>query len=371
MSCLQGVVCLSRVSLLLIEIFAMWKAGRWSYLLPGGDNVKEEENHNTSSADVSEIVQEEEVDHMEKAAVKSDSDSEDDKPIVEQILRNQKKGTSRGINRNSTVGKKAGVRCAERGESSILLWQHEFYYVLEREEVMGRKQAPPKPYLYQAIEFRKGIELPLEEKEGLSRKQLGEMWVQGVAYAPALNVRMYSSREKGYLFHTKYNDADARSGLFWRCPEVVRIDNSKAWRAMSKVLTTIPRVVHPDDVYSGAVHVAGRDLHYVCGMCAHENVGSTYEKLKEGPWGFVCKKIIREEDGVEVNDGFCMYPEERLGMYLNSASMMWAMVDDVFEGVRRVMRDNGRARSGSLSMKWSATMQQFWQVIAQGLVFLH
>ena len=63
MSCLQGVVCLSRVSLLLIEIFAMWKAGRWSYLLPGGDNVKEEENHNTSSADVSEIVQEEEVDH--------------------------------------------------------------------------------------------------------------------------------------------------------------------------------------------------------------------------------------------------------------------------------------------------------------------
>ena len=106
-------------------------------------------------------------------------------------------------------------------------------------------------------------------------------------------------------------------------------------------------------------------------MCAHENVGSTDEKLKEGPWGFVCKKIIREEDGVEVNDGFCMYPEERLGMYLNSASMMWAMVDDVFEGVRRVMRDNGRARSGSFSMKWSATMQQFWQVIAQGFLFLH
>ncbi len=34
---------------------------------------------------------------------------------------------------------------------------------------------------------------------------------------------------------------------------------------MSTVLTSIPRVlVHPDDVYSGAVHVAGRDL-YVCG----------------------------------------------------------------------------------------------------------
>ncbi len=79
-----------------------------------------------------------------------------------------------------------GIRWAERGgESSMLLWQHEFYYVLEREESMGRKQAPPKPYLYQAIQFRKGTNLPLEEKEGLSRKQLGEMWAQGVAYAPA------------------------------------------------------------------------------------------------------------------------------------------------------------------------------------------
>jgi hypothetical protein len=44
--------------------------------------------------------------------------------------------------------------------------------------------------------------------------------------------------------------------LFWKCPEVVRINNCTAWRAMSTVLTAIPRVVHPDDVYSGAVHVA-------------------------------------------------------------------------------------------------------------------
>ena len=71
------------------------------------------------------------------------------------------------------------------------------------------------------------------------------------------------------------------------------------------------------------------------------------KELPEEPWGFVCKKIIREEEGVQVNDGFCMYPEERLGFHLNSASMMWEMVEFVFEGVRRVMRDNGRARSGS------------------------
>jgi hypothetical protein len=131
---------------------------------------------------------------------------------------------------------------------------------------------------------------------------------------------------------------------------------------MSNVLTTVPRVVHPDDVYSGAVHVAGRDLHYVCGMCAHENVGSKDEKVNEGPWGFVLKKIVREEDGVKIKYGFCMYPEERLGMNINSAAMMWETVESVFEGVRRVMRDNGRARSGSFSMMWSVSLQQFLEV---------
>ena len=165
-----------------------------------------------------------------------------------------------------------GVRCAERGGSAMMLWQHEFYYVLEIEETSGRKKAPPKPYLYQALQFSIGRDLPDEEKIGLTRKQLGEMYVQGVAYAPARNIRMYSKREKGYLFHRDYNDSDARTGLFWRCPEVVRVDNSTAWRTMSKVLTMVPRVVHPDDVYSGEVHVAGRDLHYVCGMCAHEKL---------------------------------------------------------------------------------------------------
>ena len=67
----------------------------------------------------------------------------------------------------------------------------------------------------------------------------------------------------------------------------------------------------------------------------------------------------REVDGVQIKDGFCMYPEERLGMNINSAAMMWETVESVFEGVRRVMRDNGRARSGSFSMMWSVTLQEF------------
>ena len=57
-----------------------------------------------------------------------------------------------------------------------------------------------------------------------------------------------------------------------------------------------------------------------------------------------------------------MYPEERLGMTINSVSIMWETVESVFEGIRGVMRANVRARSGSFVMVWSASMQHFWQV---------
>jgi hypothetical protein len=77
----------------------------------------------------------------------------------------------------SGQGDRKGVRCAERGGSEMMLWQHEFYFVLEREEISGRKKTPPKPYLYQALQFRKGSDLPEEEKQGMTRKQLGGMFV--------------------------------------------------------------------------------------------------------------------------------------------------------------------------------------------------
>ena len=48
--------------------------------------------------------------------------------------------------------------------SAMLLWQHEFYFVLESEELCRRQHSPPKPYLYQALEFRKGSDLPEEAK---------------------------------------------------------------------------------------------------------------------------------------------------------------------------------------------------------------
>ena len=56
-----------------------------------------------------------------------------------------------------------GERCAERPGSGMLLWQHEYYFVIEK-----YNGGPPKPYIYQALEFRKGSELPEIEKENIA-----------------------------------------------------------------------------------------------------------------------------------------------------------------------------------------------------------
>ena len=71
---------------------------------------------------------------------------------------------------------------------------------------------------------------------------------------------------------------------------------------MSTVLTSIPRVVHPDDVYSGAVHVAGRDLHYVCGMCCYEKIGKSTKEGQQEEGSFDLQRVIREEAGVPVKN---------------------------------------------------------------------
>jgi hypothetical protein len=75
----------------------------------------------------------------------------------------------------------------------------------------------------------------------LTTKQKEEVWVRGVAYAPALHVRKFDKVEqrKGYWFHTAF-DGDGDPALFGKCPEVMRVDNCTAWRPMSSVLKTIP-----------------------------------------------------------------------------------------------------------------------------------
>ncbi len=57
-----------------------------------------------------------------------------------------------------------------------------------------------------------------------------------------------------------------------------------------------------------------------------------------------------------------MYAEERLGHNINSAGIMWEMIEAVFQGIRTVMSESGRARSGSFRMTWSTSLQKFWEV---------
>ena len=58
-----------------------------------------------------------------------------------------------------------------------------------------------------------------------------------------------------------------------------------------------------------------------------------------------------------------MYPEDFLGMELNSPSMMWEHIDDIFHKVR-VFMSSGRqgATSASFSMPLLCTVYDFWQV---------
>jgi hypothetical protein len=47
----------------------------------------------------------------------------------------------------------------------IMLWQHEFFMVIES------SPRGPKPYVYQALEFRLGVHLPEEEVKRMVRNQ--------------------------------------------------------------------------------------------------------------------------------------------------------------------------------------------------------
>ena len=228
------------------------------------------------------------------------------------------------------------MRCAERSGTCTMLWQHEFYMVNE-----PRHGA----YLYQALEFEVGSLLPLDEVAGWTPKQKEEVWVRGVAYTPSLQVRKFDKVEqkKGYFFHTAFQEGDGDIALFGKCPEVVRVDNCTAWRPMSCVLGTIPRVVHQIDIKTRVMHVARRQWHYVCGVAATEEDGA-----------FKLRKIPRKS--------FYMYPEDALGPGVQSATIMWEMVDSLLDNIRQLMQKSGRARSGSFVMPWTAACMNFLQV---------
>jgi hypothetical protein len=193
------------------------------------------------------------------------------------------------------------LKCAGRKRTSMLLWLHEFYIVF------GNQRKKTNPYIYQALQFLVGAELPAGVIPDMTEKQWREIWVLGISYVPAEHLRQYNHRQKGYLFHKELEEADADKSLYGKCPEIVRVENCLKWHAMCNVERSVPRVVHADDVKQRRIHVAGRRMHYVCGVSAkHELEGQSY-KFVPLPRG-----------------SFAMYPEERFGMELHT--IVWYYV---------------------------------------------
>jgi hypothetical protein len=236
---------------------------------------------------------------------------------------------------------KGGIRCAGRNDTTRLLWLNEFYVVHEVTRRKGKK------YVYETLQFALGEHLSAGEVPNMTESKRRCVWVQGRCYLPAEHVRHFSKRNKGYMFHTEINDEDARIALFGSCPtEVVRVENWLTWHQMRCVCTEVPRVVHAEDVQTRRVHVAGRDKHFVCGVTASQDLVNKTFKLARLPRSL-----------------FCMYPEEKLGMEVNSPSMMWEHLDDIFHKLR-VCMSCGRqgTSSGTFSMPLLCTVYDFWQV---------
>ena len=232
------------------------------------------------------------------------------------------------------------LKCAGRKRTARLLWLHEFYIVF------GNQRKKTNPYIYQALQFLVGAELPAGVVPDMTEKQRREIWVLGISYVPAEHLRQYSHRQKGYLFHKEVEEADADKSLYGKCPEIVRVENCLKWHAMCTVERSVPRVIHANDVKQRRFHVAGRRMHYVCGVSAkHELEGQSY-KLGPLPRG-----------------SFAMYPEERFGMEIQSSSIMWENIEDLFKEIRKCMSAarNGTA-SGTFKMAFSVAAYAFWKV---------
>ncbi len=94
----------------------------------------------------------------------------------------------------------SGIRCAGRHDTTRLLWLHEFYVVHE-----GPRRKPVK-YIYQALQFLLGSELPEGAVDNMTDNMRRSVWVLGICHIPAEQIRQFSRRTKGYIFHTELHD---------------------------------------------------------------------------------------------------------------------------------------------------------------------
>ena len=253
------------------------------------------------------------------------------------------------------------VRMPSKG-TYVTLWMHEHFAVYKnKSKPKGKRELE----IYQAMEFRTGGDMPVNCRVGLSEKELAQIWVKGIYYAPAARIRRARPdlRRDRYIFQ-KDTALDWEPAVQYRaemgdCPELVMVNNCTMWHPMSDVLHMLPRVVHPVDVQTHRVYVNGRDWHYVCGVMATELSSVPDSKRMRGSGtptaGFALAMIDRKE--------FSMYPEEKLGGLINSPSSQWGNVDDLFQGIRNVMSSGTGCVSGSFILPWTNACQRFWEVM--------
>ena len=132
--------------------------------------------------------------------------------------------------------------------------------------------------MYQALQFLLGAHLPAGSVDNMTEESMRDIWVLGVRHLPALIALPGPARRRGYLFHSEFNEGDARTALMGTCPELVRVDNGLKWHNTHSISTEVPRVVHPDDVRTRKMHVVGRRSQKTLRVWSHscEGPGQQY-----------------------------------------------------------------------------------------------
>ena len=244
----------------------------------------------------------------------------------------------------------------------MTLWLHE-YFAVNGSKAKGAAKRDVD--IYQAVEFSTAGELPLAVRQGLSDKDLSQIWVKGVYLAPAARIRRANPDlpKDRYIFQ-KDTEAEWKPAIQYKAelgnsPELVMVTDCTMWHPISDVLHMLPRVVHPYDVQTHRVYVNGRDWHYVCGVTATELPYTSDRKRRptstvNKSCGFALTMVDRKL--------FSMYPEEKLGGLINSSSLLWENVDELFQGIRKVMSFGTGCVSGSFLLPWTNACQRFWEV---------
>jgi hypothetical protein len=300
----------------------------------------------------------EEVNGMKCTGSKSKDEVEDKvvEPTKVQNRRNRKSAVAdHGPHEFGLRMPEEGIRCAGRKGTTRLLWVNEFFVVNEG----TIKQ--PNGSIYLALQFLLGSHLPVGEIPNMTEEMSRDIWVLGISHVPADNVRQCGTSKARYLFHSEVNDGDAKTALFNRCPELVRVENCLKWHNIHSISTEVPRVVHPDDVQTRRVHVAGRKHHYMCGVTAVEDLALS-NRMRDDQ--FETFGTVRHFTlSILPSHVFAMYPEYRLGMELNSATMMWEDIEDIFRRMRGCM-SSGRqgTSSATFSMPLLSSIYDFWRV---------